>query len=66
MRASSYLHDRTKFPHVALECDPFGTIRTQSGTAASDFGYADEQRDAETGLVNPHARYCDPQLGRFL
>jgi len=37
-----------------------------SGTALSDFQYAGEQKDAETGLLNLRARYYDPTLGRFL
>jgi RHS repeat-associated protein len=48
------------------EYDPFGSIRTQPGTANSDFQYAGEQRDSETGLINLRARYYDPALGRFV
>jgi RHS repeat-associated protein len=47
------------------EYDPFGNVRTQ-GAAASDFQYAGEQKDAETGLINLRARYYDPALGRFV
>ena len=48
------------------EYDPFGVLRTQSGTASSDFQYAGEQKDAETGLINLRARYYEPSLGRFI
>jgi RHS repeat-associated protein len=60
------LTDRAGVVSKRWEYDPFGQIRTQSGTAASDFGYVDEQRDGETGLINLRARYYDPALGRFL
>jgi RHS repeat-associated protein len=48
------------------EYDPFGSIRMQTGTASSDFQYAGEQRDSETGLINLRARYYEPVLGRFV
>ena len=47
------------------EYDPFGVIRSQSGSSSSDFQYAGEQKDSETGLINLRARYYDPLLGRF-
>ncbi|MCC7103628.1 MAG: RHS repeat-associated core domain-containing protein [Chloroflexi bacterium] len=46
--------------------EPFGTVRAQSGTAGSDFQYAGEQKDPETGLINLRARYYDPGVGRLL
>jgi RHS repeat-associated protein len=47
--------------------DPFGAIRgPDSDDAKSEFGFAGEQKDAETGLINLRARYYDPALGRFL
>ena len=45
--------------------DAFGAVRSQSGTQLA-FGFAGEQRDAESGLVYLRARYYDPQTGRFL
>jgi RHS repeat-associated protein len=48
------------------EFDPFGIVRSATNPNASEFGYAGEQKDAETGLVNLRARYYDPALGRFL
>jgi RHS repeat-associated protein len=47
--------------------DPFGAIRgPDSDDGKSDFGFAGEQKDQETGLINLRARYYDPSLGRFL
>lgn len=45
--------------------EPFGSVRTVSGAAPSEFGYAAQQRDSETGLINLRSRYYDPILGRF-
>src|SRR5205085_1454564 len=46
--------------------DPFGNVHSQSEIAGHFFGFAGEQRDAETGLVYLRARYYDPAIGRFL
>ena len=48
------------------EYDPFGVLRSQSGSASSEFQYAGEQKDGETGLINLRARYYDATVGRFL
>ena len=48
------------------EYDPFGTLRAETGAGDSDFDYAGEQRDGETGLLNLRARLYDPVLGRFI
>ncbi|MCC7106255.1 MAG: RHS repeat-associated core domain-containing protein [Chloroflexi bacterium] len=48
------------------EYDPFGVLRSQTGSGASEFQYASEQKDGETGLINLRARYYDPSLGRFI
>jgi len=45
--------------------DAFGAIRSQTG-AGGTFGFAGEQRDAETGLTYLRARMYSPGLGRFL
>jgi RHS repeat-associated protein len=46
--------------------DPFGAPTDVDGTSSQPFGYAGEQTDVETGLVNLRARMYDPQLGRFI
>jgi RHS repeat-associated protein len=48
------------------EYDPFGTVRSTTGAASSEFQFANEQKDSETGLTNLRARYYDPTLGRFI
>ncbi len=47
---------------------PYGMPTTTSGpiTATSARGYINEVFDPETGLQYLHARYYDPNLGRFL
>jgi RHS repeat-associated protein len=60
------LTDNTTSVSKRWEYEPFGSIRTQTGTGASDFQYAGEQRDSETGLINLRARYYDPAIGRFV
>lgn len=60
------LTDGGAFITKRWEYDPFGVVRSETGTANSDFGYAGEQKDPETGLINLRARYYDPALGRFM
>jgi RHS repeat-associated protein len=48
------------------EYDPFGVVRSETGSGSSDFGYAGEQKDGETGLINLRARYYDPAIARFM
>jgi RHS repeat-associated protein len=46
---------------------PYGQPLTDNGlTVADGRGYINERFDPETGLQYLHARYYDPQLGRFL
>jgi RHS repeat-associated protein len=44
--------------------DPYG--RPTTATTTSDFGYAGQYTDAETGLQYLRARYYDPSTGQFL
>lgn len=44
---------------------PYGESLETTGTGAESRGYTGERVD-ETGLVFLHARYYDPQIGRFL
>jgi RHS repeat-associated protein len=48
------------------EFDPFGGIRSETGSGSSDFQFAGEQKDADTGLINLRARYYDPVVGRLI
>jgi RHS repeat-associated protein len=46
---------------------PYGNPRnTNAATVPAGRGYINERHDAETGLQYLHARYYDPDLGRFL
>jgi RHS repeat-associated protein len=46
---------------------PYGNPRiTNAATVPTGKGYINERFDAETGLQYLHARYYDPELGRFL
>jgi RHS repeat-associated protein len=47
--------------------DPFGNIVTQTNaTDAVRFGFAGMEFDSVTGLYYDHARYYDPEIGRFI
>jgi RHS repeat-associated protein len=46
---------------------PYGRpLLTNGSSALNGRAYINERHDAETGLQYLHARYLDPQLGRFL
>jgi RHS repeat-associated protein len=60
------LTDQIALVSKRWEFDPFGVVRAETGTAASDFQYAGEQKDSETGLINLRARYYEPGIGRLL
>jgi len=45
--------------------EPYGSVLSSQGNAASVFGYAGEQTD-NTGLVYLRARYMQPRFGIFL
>jgi RHS repeat-associated protein len=46
--------------------DVFGMERTKTGTGETDFTFAGEQMDPETGLQYLRERYYDPGDGRFI
>jgi RHS repeat-associated protein len=46
--------------------EPFGEIRTQSGTDTSDYKFTDQECDNDSGLYNYDARMYDPVIGRFI
>jgi RHS repeat-associated protein len=45
--------------------DVFGEIKSSSGISSSEFQFAGQQDDSETGLIYLRARYYDPSVGRF-
>jgi RHS repeat-associated protein len=54
-------------PSAWRDYGPFGMPSTDNGlTVANGKGYINERFDPETGLQYLHARYYDPNLGRFL
>lgn len=46
--------------------DPFGAIRSQTGTTANRRVFTGHEHDANTGLVNMGARFYDPETARFI
>lgn len=44
---------------------PFGLLWSPTGTGASKFNYTGELQDPRSGLYLLHARYYDPETGRF-
>ena len=46
--------------------DPWGVVRTETGTTDTDLGYQSDPTDENTGLVDMGARHYLPELGRFL
>jgi RHS repeat-associated protein len=51
---------------LAQSYNPFGVLLEAAGSGASEFGYAGEQHEADTGLVFLRARYYDPASSRFI
>ncbi|HLA82526.1 MAG TPA: RHS repeat-associated core domain-containing protein, partial [Thermoleophilia bacterium] len=46
--------------------DPFGTLKSATGSWPNDFRFTGQQLDQATGLYYLRARYYDPALGRFV
>ena len=46
--------------------EAYGAVRTQSGNQLSEFQFAGQQADSETGLTYMRGRYYDSSLGIFL
>lgn len=46
--------------------DPYGSVQASTGTATTNFRFAGEYSDDETGFVFLRARYYDPATGQFL
>ncbi|MCP4543493.1 MAG: RHS repeat-associated core domain-containing protein, partial [Chloroflexi bacterium] len=45
---------------------PYGEVRWDEGTLATDFGFTGQRSVKGTGLVFMHARFYDPYLNRFI
>ncbi len=45
---------------------PYGSLRTHEGSLDSPHKFTGQRFDASTGLYYYHARYYDPQIGRFI
>lgn len=46
--------------------DPYGALKSSSGTVSNPFQYAGQYTDSESGLQYLRARYYDPQTAQFL
>jgi RHS repeat-associated protein len=79
--AATYFMHRDHLASVKAETDRDGALAQSSlykpygdrietkliaATPSDPKGFTGERHDAETGLIYLHARYYDPQLGRFL
>ena len=64
--SSRLLTDETGAVVGRYSYDVFGEVRTKTGTNETDFTFAGEQMDTETGLQYLRARYYDPEDGRFI
>ncbi|MBI4062291.1 VCBS repeat-containing protein [Candidatus Gottesmanbacteria bacterium] len=50
----------------SYEYDPFGNLRSTSGTGSTNFQFVGQQYDPEAQLYFLRARYYDPTTGRFI
>jgi len=78
--AKTFFHHRDHLKSVRLITDDTGAsvkrttyfaygdrgIESGAATHSEEKGYIGESHDAETGLLYLHARYYDPELGRFI
>jgi len=46
--------------------DPFGNVRTETGSSEMPLGYTGQEMDPVTGLVQMKARWYDPDAGIFI
>lgn len=46
--------------------DPFGNIRSSSGTSNTNYEFQSQQLDPESSMYFLRARYYDPTIGRFI
>ena len=49
-----------------ISYDPYGTVRSSTGTATPLLGYAGGETDAESGFLYLRERYFDPATGQFV
>jgi RHS repeat-associated protein len=53
-------------PEATYDYEPYGALRSSTGTLANPMGFAGQYRDPGTGLQYLRARYYDQGTGRFL
>ena len=53
-------------PVESSNYEPFGGMRSHTGTDTSSYKFTDQEFDAESGLYNYDARLYDPIIGRFI
>ena len=51
---------------LAKTYDPFGVVRTTSGTGVSSYGFTGEFQDSYIKLIYLRSRFLSPETGRFL
>jgi len=65
LQSTSLTTDSNGIVKEAVDYKAFGLERNRAGSHESDFGYTDQERDSETGLMYYDSRYYSPELKRF-
>ena len=60
------LTDETGTVVGSYSFDAFGSVREYTGATTTDYNFAGEKMDADSGLQYLRARYYDPEDGRFI
>ena len=63
--SSNVVTDQTGALVQQLEYTPYGSVHVNTGSVDVAHKFTGQRHDASTGLYFYHARYYDPQLGRF-
>lgn len=61
-----YVTDASGNKLRSFDYDPFGNLRSNTGTVVNNYRFSGEQLDPESGMVYLRARYYDPTIGRFI
>ena len=64
--STANLTTETGSVQVSYRLDPWGHIRTQSGTSVNRHIFTQQEHDLQTGLIYFGARYYDPDTARFI